>query len=228
LDNKNGILFMSLISKEQSKVNSFSERLKILMENYSFKDFADKTGLKRATLNNYANNLTSPTLEKLAMIADATDTSIEWLVSGELPDETMLTVYQYDFKASAGFGSLVVSENPVAQFKISLDWLTRQGIRENNLCVVEVQGDSMEPTLEEGDLMLVAMSNDKSSFKDGINVIRINGEMYVKRLQKDFVSDAIEVKSDNKEYETKVIAPDFNGDFEIIGRLLRVLQRARG
>lgn len=221
-------IFMSLIIKDKKQLNIFPERLKVAIGDQSLRAFAEKTGLSKTVLHGYMNNKSYPSLDRLAAIAEASNTPIEWFINGELPNERMITIYQYDFKASAGIGSLIVSENPVAEFKISLDWLNRQGIRDTKLCVVEVQGDSMEPTLEEGDLMLVALSDDKSSFKDGINVIRINGEMYVKRLQKDFVSEAIEVKSDNKEYETKIISNDFKGDFEIIGRLLRVLQRARG
>lgn len=198
------------------------------MKNDTLRSFSQKTGLSSTVLHGYVNSKSYPSLDRLAAIAEASGKTVEWFINGELPNNDILIAYQYDFKASAGLGALVVSENPVAEFRLSKEWLVRQGIRDTNLCIVEVRGDSMEPTLEEGDLMLVALNDDRTEFKDGINVINVNGEIYVKRLQRDFIEGTIEVKSDNKEYKTNVIHPDFKGQFEVIGRLLRVLQRAKG
>lgn len=219
---------MSLIIKDKCNLDFFPERLKVAMEGETLRTFAEKTGLSKTVLHGYMNNKSYPSLDRLTAIAEASNTPVEWFINGEIPDKSTLTVYQYDFKASAGAGALVVSDSPIGEFKLSKEWLIRQGIRETDLCIVEVQGDSMEPTLEEGDLMLVALNDDRAVFKDGINVICVNGDIYVKRLQRDFFNDCIEVKSDNKEYKTNVITAEFKGQFEVIGRLLRVLQRARG
>ncbi|WP_169739372.1 LexA family transcriptional regulator [Vibrio rhizosphaerae] len=214
---------MSLIFKEQEKANNFPERLKKLMDNCSFNDFAKKTGLTRATLNNYANNLTSPTLEKLAIIADAMGTTVEWLASGELPDENMVTVYQYDLRVSAGNGALVEHENPVAEFRFSADWLRQQGLHGKKLSIVPVMGDSMEPSLYDGDLILVR----HEEVRDGLCVIRIDNDVLVKRVQYDYAEGKYLISSDNERYKDIELSKDFKGDFQIIGQVVRVLQRVR-
>ncbi len=214
---------MSLIFKEQDKANNFPERLKKLMDNCSFNEFAKKTGLTRATLNNYANNLTSPTLEKLAIIADAMGTTVEWLASGELPDEHMVTVYQYDLRVSAGNGTLVEHENPVAEFRFSADWLRQQGLHGKRLSIVQVMGDSMEPSLYDGDLILVR----HDEVRDGLCVIRIDNDVLVKRVQYDYAEGKFLISSDNERYKNIELSKDFKGDFKIIGQVVRVLQRVK-
>ncbi|HFQ5227421.1 TPA: helix-turn-helix transcriptional regulator [Vibrio vulnificus] len=214
---------ISLKFKEQKKAKSFPERLKLLMENSSFNDFAKKTGVARATLNNYANNLTSPTLEKLALIADATGTTIEWLASGEVPDEDMITVYQYDLRVSAGNGALVEHEYPVAEFRFSADWLRQQGLYGKKLSIVQVFGDSMEPNLYDGDLILVR----HEEARDGICVIRVDSDVLVKRVQYDYSSRSYLISSDNTRYKPFQIDRDFEGSFDVIGQVARVLQRVK-
>jgi len=214
---------MSLINKEFKKAENFSERLRTLMKSSSFNEFAKKTGVPRATLNNYANNLTSPTLEKLALIADATGTTIEWLASGEIPDSRMISVYQYDLKVSAGNGNYIEHENPVAKFEFSEDWLRSQSLFNKTLSIVQVTGDSMEPTLFDGDLILIR----HNEVDDGICVIRINDRILVKRVQHDFIDGSYQISSDNPHYKPSVVSKSFDGDFAVIGQVVRVLQRVR-
>lgn len=214
---------MLLISKEQKQTDLFSERLKILMGNSSFTDFSKKTGLPRTTLNSYANNQTSPTLEKLAKIAETTGASVEWLASGELPNEDMISVPQYDLRVSAGYGAYVEMENPIAEFKFHVDWLRMQGLHGKKLSIVPVMGDSMEPTLYDGDLILIR--HDES--KDGICVLRVNGEVLVKRIQHDFADNSYLITSDNERYKPIQLTSEFKGDFAIVGQVVRVLQRVK-
>lgn len=214
---------MSLILKEQKKAGSFHERLKLLMGDCSFNDFAKKTGLTRATLNNYANNLTSPTLEKLAVIADAAGTTVEWLASGQVPDENMVSVCQYDLRVSAGSGALVEEEKPIAEFRFSSDWLRQQGLYGKELSIVQVMGDSMEPNLFDGDLILVR--HDEA--RDGICVIRIDQDVLVKRVQYDYAEGSYLITSDNPRYKNIQLDSDFKGDFNVIGQVVRVLQRVK-
>ncbi|SGZ16863.1 S24 family peptidase [Moritella viscosa] len=139
----------------------------------------------------------------------------------------LVTIPQYNFRASAGNGCLVVSEEPVATFSFSQDWLYKQGLRGAKLNVVPVSGDSMESTLIDGDLMLVELIDDPKDARDGICVIRIDDEILVKRIQYDFIEQGYHIRSDNSAYSTFFIGKEYRGRFRVIGRMVRVLQRAK-
>jgi phage repressor protein C with HTH and peptisase S24 domain len=214
---------MSLKDKEKKSLEDFPKRLKKAMGNSTIRAFSKISGLPASTLNGYINNLTYPSLDRLALIAKASGYSIEWLASGEIPDSRMVPVYQYDLTVSAGNGSFSEHENPVAKFEFSEDWLRSQSLFNKTLSIVQVTGDSMEPTLFDGDLILIR----HNEVSDGVCVIRINGLVMVKRVQHNFLDNSYEISSDNPHYKPRIIPSNFDGDFAVIGQVVRVLQRVR-
>jgi len=217
----------------------FKERLKEAIGSDSVRTFAKKCSLSPATLLNYLNGDSYPTLDRLAVIAEAAEAEINWLATGykskrkpiEISQNPLnannIEVVQYDFRASAGAGCLVVSESPVARFEFSREWLIKQGLNGKHLTIVEVYGDSMEPTLMDEDLMLVEVIKDPKQARDGICVFRIDDEVMVKRVQYDFAGNGYHITSDNMAYKPFFVGEEFAGRFEILGRMVRVLQRAK-
>ncbi|MGR6858927.1 S24 family peptidase [Aliivibrio salmonicida] len=187
------------------------------------------------TIRDYLHGNTYPTLDRLSTISDGANVDLTWLATGEtrhltntpVVSSNHVEVFQYDFSASAGPGCLVVSEDPVAKFELSKEWLIRQGLYGKKLTVVAVCGDSMEPTLIDDDLMLVVMIDDPREARDGVCVIRIDDEIMVKRIQYDFMERGYHVKSDNDTYQSFFVGPEYQDRFAIIGRMARVLQRAK-
>jgi hypothetical protein len=57
--------------------------------------------------------------------------------------------------ASAGPGTIAQDFAPVDRLRFSGRWLRQQGLEPGMLSVIEVEGDSMEPTLRDGDEILV-------------------------------------------------------------------------
>lgn len=222
-----------IIPREQ--IIPFKERLKFVIGERSLREFAKECSLSPSTLSNYLNGETYPTLDRLATIATVSRSSYSWLATGEETgasvvqriSDDIVQIVQYDFKASAGAGCLVVSENPVARFEFSREWLIRQGLNNKELTVVPVHGDSMEPTLMDEDLMLVEVITDPKQARDGVCVFRIDDEVMVKRLQYDFASNGYHVTSDNTAYKPFFIGKEFEGRFQLLGRMVRVLQRAK-
>ena len=143
--------------------------------------------------------------------------------------ENMVNIPQYDLMASAGHGSYVVAENPVANFSFSNEWITKQGLHQKQLTVVPVHGDSMESTLSDGDLLLVSMIDYPQSAREGICVLRYCDEIFVKRIQFDWKGRGYKVTSDNKLYEEFYVDESdiINGLFNVVGKVERVLQRAK-
>ncbi|WP_407546512.1 XRE family transcriptional regulator [Vibrio parahaemolyticus] len=220
----------------EDRKGSISKRLIELAKGRTIRETAKIWDVSTATVNLYLKKGGMPALDKAVSIANAEGVSINWLVSGEdkkrtpppaVANDNIVEIFQYDFKASAGAGCLVVSENPVAKFELSKEWLTKQGLSGKQLTVVPVYGDSMETTLMDEDLMLVELIEDVKQARDGICVFRIDDEVMVKRLQYDFVNRRYKVTSDNSAYDPFYIGEEFEGRFQIFGRMVRVLQRAK-
>lgn len=91
-----------------------------------------------------------------------------------------------------------------------------------NVRAIEVDGDSMRPTLNEGDFVII---EENSAFSgEGIYVLQYDGVLLVKRLQPDF--DGIEILSDNPNYKTRKFNPsDDQSPFHIVGKVILKVQR---
>jgi phage repressor protein C with HTH and peptisase S24 domain len=72
------------------------------------------------------------------------------------------------------------------------------------MSIIKVQGDSMEPTLLSGDLVLVDHSKDATT-RGGLFAITIDQEILIKRIQ-PLMDSKLLVISDNGKYTTLEIA----------------------
>ena len=97
-------------------------------------------------------------------------------------------------------------------------FLKSLSVSPQNAAVLTVRGDSMEPTLAGGDLILVDTS-DTSLATGGVFVIAFNGGVMVKRITRR-VDGAIMVISDNQAlYPSETITPSNADGFRVIGRV---------
>lgn len=100
--------------------------------------------------------------------------------------------------ASAGPGSMASVEAPFGQFRYGRDWLRAQGLNAAQLSVIAVAGDSMVPTLHDGDEILVDRSLRPP--RDGVHVVRVGDALLVKRLVFERPGQ-VRVISDNRSYD---------------------------
>lgn len=116
--------------------------------------------------------------------------------------------------ASAGPGVLPTEEEPVGQLRFSSRWLKMQGLEPGALSVIAVEGDSMEPTLRDGDEILV--DRTPRALRAGIFVIRMDDVLLVKRLEPGRVGQ-VTIISDNPAYgrSERSLA-----DVEVVGRVV--------
>ncbi len=120
--------------------------------------------------------------------------------------------------ASAGPGALAEDEVPVAEIAFDEAWLRRLGAGSDAVTMIQVEGDSMAPTLNDGDDILVAMASDAARHRrDGIHVLRMDDALIVKRLA--FRPDGrLSVTSDNALYPSYPdVAPE---SVSIVGRVI--------
>ena len=107
---------------------------------------------------------------------------------------------------------------------ISLDKsFFRTPINTNKLKGIQVDGDSMEPTLRDGDYVLI---DENINFgTNGIYAIQYGGQILIKRLQ--FKMDGtILIISDNDKYDKEVFNPKENQlPFEVLGIKILSIQK---
>ena len=120
--------------------------------------------------------------------------------------------------ASAGPGALAEEDAPVGHLRFAQGWLRELGLTPGALSALTVAGDSMEPTLRDGDEILVARidSDPAGRLRDGIHVIRRDGVLQVKRLQ--FGTGQAAVISDNHAYPSDTAVP--LREVEVLGRVV--------
>ncbi|MET3471817.1 hypothetical protein ABIC78_002345 [Novosphingobium sp. 1529] len=116
--------------------------------------------------------------------------------------------------ASAGPGALTADEVPVGRLRFSSRWLKAQGLDPAMLSVIEVEGDSMEPTLRDSDEILV--DRTPRPLRAGIHVIRVDDVLLVKRLEAG-AAGMIRVISDNPAYP-RMERP--MADVDVVGRVV--------
>ena len=124
-----------------------------------------------------------------------------------------------DIGVSAGHGLDWDSDGQILSFPIPVSFLHSKGIAPENALIVKVNGDSMSPTLNDNDLVVIGKNFSLSL--NGIYVIKdnING-LRVKRLDKDKDGN-LKVISDNKNYETQIysVAEMQDNTITILGKV---------
>lgn len=118
------------------------------------------------------------------------------------PGEAFETIPIFDIRASAGPGSFAEDGEPIGWQPYRSQELARLTAADTSqLAVIRVAGDSMEPTLNNADQVLVDRTVRRVG-RDGIYILDLDSDLLVKRCQVDLQTRHIIVKSDNPAYET--------------------------
>jgi len=142
-------------------------------------------------------------------------------LSGEAP--ALVRVPRLDVGASAGPGALADEERLHGHLAFDEIWLRRFGCDPGRLSAIRVEGDSMRPTLADGDDILVDASEAGRRLRDGIYVLRREGALLVKRLALSPAAGRIAVFSDNPDYPSW---PDCDpAGIDVVGRVVWVGRR---
>jgi len=125
-------------------------------------------------------------------------------------------VRRLDIAASAGPGVLAEEDRALGSEYFDPRLLHSLGVRADRSAALRAKGESMAPTIEDGDLMLVDEGDRKISARAGIFVIRIDGALMVKRVA--HFGDVLKITSDNPDFP--VMLPRRSDSIEIVGRVV--------
>lgn len=117
------------------------------------------------------------------------------------PEDGLLSINRHPVNASAGPGAIVTEGVGKPYFGFDERWLKAlTATPPSQLSIVRVEGDSMSPTLNDGDDILVDLGDCGERLRDGIYVLRADDTLIVKRLALSPMGRRVTVRSDNPAY----------------------------
>jgi SOS-response transcriptional repressor LexA len=136
--------------------------------------------------------------------------SINWMLYGQDPSSLIDSTDKYWIKyfptvsISAG-GGAYDADDEYEKLDLPDFFVDIIGGKENlkNIEAINVTGDSMEPTLNNGNIIFIDKTK-KDVNKDGIYAFMNENGLFVKRIQRR-VDGGLDVISDNKEYPMQVV-----------------------
>ena len=142
-------------------------------------------------------------------IADILNVPLSFITGEQLIDLDKASDYEYVFipqvagRISAG-GGLEPDNTIELKMAFRKDWVERKG-NPNDMSIIRVLGDSMEPTLQSGDLVLINHSRNYIDPQGGIYALAIDGQIMLKRVQLVPSKGHARIISDNPQYETEIV-----------------------
>jgi len=207
----------------QEKINTpIGLRLRTLRGELSRDDFSKLVGVHKNTLGNYERGDRLPEFDFLEKLKAATGVNLDWVISGDGDqksiDSEFTLVPRLDVSASAGDGAENQLEHTVEMLAFRRDWLRQMGISTKTAHVLTARGDSMDPTIRDGDTLLVDTGID-TVVDEGIYVLLLYGQLFVKRLERQ-IGGAVVLRSDNPSIRDRIVSHAELPELTVAGRVV--------
>ncbi|MCB4748678.1 MAG: helix-turn-helix domain-containing protein [Sulfurovum sp.] len=185
------------------------------------KDVANALNIPQATFATMKKRNAIPYEEILEFCA-LKKISANWLFFDQAVDMLKEQTEKYfrvryfaDIRASAGGGAEVFDENYET---ITIDKKIMHnmvGLGNTELEAIHVDGESMEPTLQDGSIVFIDRAQTNIN-KDGIFIAATTAGLFIKRIRQR-ADGMVELISDNKAYSPEVLSPD---EVVIVGKVV--------
>ncbi len=181
---------------------------------------AESLGVTRQTISNRIKNESEVTVSELKRVEQFFNIDLFGNSGSEDADITYIDYYT-DVFASCGSGSIVFSSEKT---KLPIAVSMIEGYSKNKLySMINASGNSMAPTIDNGDRLIVEHWNGSQIQDNKIYVFCYNNEFFVKRLSKNL--DEIIIKSDNPEYRIRTISERNASDLILIGKIVATIKQ---
>ncbi len=180
---------------------------------------AESLGITRQTISNRIKNESQVTVSELKKVEEFFNITL----LSETPDydDNIVEIdYYRDVFASCGKGSIVFSDDKI---KLPVSTMLIGGFsRQKSYSMINATGNSMAPTIDNGDKLIVEHWNGEQIQDNKIYVFCFNNEFFVKRLSKNL--DEIIIKSDNPEYRVRTINGETSQELVLIGKVVGAIK----
>jgi phage repressor protein C with HTH and peptisase S24 domain len=211
--------------------SDFTERiLEIIGEDKPY-SWALRYDIAKSSIHNILKTGRPPGAEQLLKISHAANVSVDWLLTGHEFKTESLTDGNDD--------EIIEKENRILDIPIiyppstndklmqkleytalpfSKVWLNKLTENTDKLAIIFQYGDTMEPTIVEGDLLLVDTSTNKVT-QDSIYAVNCENIYAARRLQKN-IDGSIVIRCDNIRYGEQLVDSKKITGLEIIGKII--------
>lgn len=195
---------------------------------------ADAVGVKQASISDLETGK-SQSSSYSASIAKVCGVDALWLEKGQgemvakastgtdvlyAPSESdYALINQYSAAGECGGGYLNDHVELRDGLAFKRDWLARIGAKAENLAVIYATGDSMEPYIFDGDVVLFDTSDTEPKHGQVFVVRRPDHSVSIKRLVQQLTGDWV-IKSDNPDRTDEKVSADTIHELPFVGRVI--------
>jgi len=126
-------------------------------------------------------------------------------------------------RLSAGDGSFDVNQKISEYYSFQTIWLRKKGNPEN-MVLMDIAGNSMEPELKNGDTVLVDRSK-REILAGAIYAVGVEDTVLIKRVEK--LPDKLVLISDNEKYSPTYITGDDINRVRILGKVIWICREIK-
>ena len=190
------------------------------------RDLAERTGISQGHISNMAagaRGIPVPNLEKICEAFGISMPEFFACKDPEMPEVVFVPLVKA--VPRAGTGGLETDGDFRGWYSFHSSFLRRKGGSEDTMRLFMVDGDSMEPTLFSGDMIMINTAETARHISTGnIYLLRIGSgetaELMIKRLERR-PGNILIIRSDNDRYQDiPVNLSEVDGELEIFGRMV--------
>lgn len=214
----------------------WNERLReaMLARDKSQTDISRATGITPAGIKKWLDGAVSkPKFDDVFDVCTYLDITPEWLMKGigsmndksQLSSSNMVSIQQVDYFGSCGLGVMNFEDFPeIKTLQVTPAWFNKNFSFYNprDIKIITALGDSMEPEIRDGDAVFIDIT-DRETLRDGIYLLVVDGEAYIKRIQK-LIGKKIALISSNKAYKDIEVSLDSDIEIRVLGRVIKSLK----
>ena len=222
---------MTFFIKEE-EISNVIERMKKAAKVSSDAELSEFLGLSPTTVSKWRTRKKIPEKNILSFLKK-TNVNEMWLLTGEGEmyktqkgnvnvveklENAVEINYLPEVYAAAGYGAVNGDYPVVEKMHCTLEFVASiLNIKNpyNGVDIIKVIGDSMEPFISNGEVVVIEKTHN--AHNGDIVIANINGNVYVKRLEKDPFGKWVKLISENPEYETIKLEGEELNYMQIVG-----------
>lgn len=204
---------------EQNKafVTAIIDRMKTVLGVQLDKEVSELLGKSRGFVSVLTNRGTVPYAECVTLAIEK-NISLDWLILGRgvkdiegAPVVPIQAPYlaELPFFDAASWGDALEGQS----WYVPRYWLELQGMPPGDTIAVRVVGDVMEPTLSDGQVVLV---NVEQRAVDGVYLVRFGDSVHFRRVQ-HMADGSVRLTCDNLAYASETVQAADRGLLQLIG-----------
>ena len=206
--------------------NEFRSRLTELIGHQKPFEWAKSVGIPSSTFDRIWNHSAIPKAQYLLAISQACNVSVDWLLKGGTEDQEHTNeglIWLPMLRSESGENGEELSAHCQAPISRDFVGIDQSDIDQGYFCAIRASGDTMYPTVDEGDIAVIDKRNRKVS--GGIMAIRWDGGLHVRRVVSTLGGAVI--INDNQRYPNQELSKAEMEHLDLVGEVIWVGRNLR-